>query len=91
MAKSQNDLILLKSIYLKTILMTASINFPIYFGLFVFSPEVVAIVFGEQWTASAPLLRILSFWGLLRSIGNPVGSLIFAVGRADLAFKWNFS
>jgi O-antigen/teichoic acid export membrane protein len=91
MAKSQHDIKLLKSIYLKTILMTASINFPIYFGLFTFAPEIVVVVFGERWLDSIPLLRMLAFWGLLRSVGNPVGSLIFAVGRADLAFKWNFS
>ena len=89
LAKSQDNLVLLKSVYLKTMQMTSSINFPIYVALFAFSPEVVRVMFGTQWHESIPLLRLLAVWGMLRSVGNPVGSLIFAVGRADLAFKWN--
>lgn len=89
MAKSQGNPELLKSVYLKTMQMTSSINFPIYLALFAFAPETVSVLFGSQWQESVPLLRLLALWGLLRSIGNPVGSLIFAVGRADLAFKWN--
>lgn len=89
MAKSQLDKEFLKTVYLKTMLVTASVNFPIYIALAVFAPEAVELFFGARWHESAPLLRMLAIWGMFRSIGNPVGSLIFAVGRADLAFKWN--
>lgn len=91
MAKAQRDQAFLKNVYLKTLRMTASVNFPIYMAVAVFAPEVVALLFGNQWNDAVPLLRILALWGLLRSTGNPVGSLIFAVGRADLAFKWNLA
>ncbi|MBA3023719.1 MAG: MOP flippase family protein [Proteobacteria bacterium] len=89
MAKAQNDIALLKNIYLKTMRMTASINFPFYIVLAVFAPEVVHILFGEKWEEAIPLLRIFALWGLLRAIGNPVGILLLARGRADLSFKWN--
>lgn len=89
MAKAQHDKVFLKNVYLKTLRMTASVNFPIYMALAVFAPEVVTLIFGEKWNDAAPLLRILALWGMFRSTGNPVGSLTFAVGRADLAFKWN--
>lgn len=91
MAKAQHDPIFLKNVYLKTLRMTTSVNFPIYLAMAVFAPEVVALVFGSQWVDSAPLLRVLALWGLLRSAANPVGNLIFSVGRADLAFKWNLA
>jgi len=91
MAKAQHDRMFLKNVYLKTLRMTASVNFPIYLAMAVFAPEVVALLFGPRWVEVVPLLRILALWGLLRSTGNPVGSLIFAVGRADLAFKWNLA
>lgn len=90
MAQAQDDRPMLKSIYLKTLLMTVSVNFPIYFLMAVFAPEVVTLVFGGQWRESIPLLRILAFWGMVRSSGNPAGSLVFALGRADLAFWWSF-
>jgi hypothetical protein len=34
-------------------------------------------------------LRILAAWGLVRSVLNPVGSLLYGSGRADRAFCWN--
>lgn len=91
MAKAQHDKVFLKSIYLKTMRMTASINFPIYIALAVFSKEAVLLVFGPQWIDAAPLLVYLAVWGMFRSCGNPVGSLLLAVGKADLSFKWNLA
>ncbi len=89
MAQAQGDKTLLKSIYLKTLRMTASVNFPLYLMIAIFAPEIVAIMFGAQWQASVPLLRILALWGMVRSTANPSGSLIFAMGRANLAFWWS--
>lgn len=91
MAKAQHDQSFLKNVYLKTLRMTASVNFPIYLALAVFAPEIVPFLFGTQWNESVPLLRVLALWGMLRSVGSPVGSLLFATGRADLAFKWNLA
>jgi len=71
--------------------MTASINAPVYMAMFVFSQEFILILFGDQWGGAAYLLQMLSLWALFRSFANPAGSLLFATGRADLAFKWNFS
>ena len=89
MAKVQGDKKKLKSVYLKTIRMASSVNFPLYIGMAVFAPEAVTVIFGDQWQESVPILRILAIWGLLRSTGNPIGSLLFALGKAALAFKWN--
>lgn len=38
---------------------------------------------------AVPLVQVLAFVTLMRSTGNPVGSLLLAKGRADLGFKWN--
>lgn len=91
MAQAQNDSALLKSIYLKTLRMTASINFPVYFGVAAFAPEIVNVMFGGKWTESISILRILALWGVVRSTLNPIGSLLFAVGRVRLALFWNVS
>jgi len=89
MAKVQHDQRLLKSVYLNTMRMTASVSFPIYLALAAFSEDVVLLLLGAKWLDSAPLLSILAVWGLIRSTGNPVGSLLLAVGKADLSLKWN--
>lgn len=91
MAKAQGDEALIKNVYLQTMRMTASVNFPIYIAMGVFAPEVVNLVFGYKWSDAIPLLQIFAAWGLFRSTANPVGSLLIAKGRADLSFKWNLA
>lgn len=89
MAKAQGDEVLLKRVYLQTMRMTASVNFPIYVALGIFAPDVVNILLGSQWHDAIPLLQIFAVWALFRSTNNPVGSLLMARGRANLSFKWN--
>lgn len=88
-AQVQADISRVRAIYLKTLNMTASTNAPIYIGIAFFAPEVVRVVLGPKWLVAADLLRLLTVWGLLRSTGNPVGSLLLGMGRADLSLKWN--
>lgn len=88
-AQVQDDIPRVRAIYLKTLNMTASTNAPLYVGIAFFAPELVRIVLGDKWQAAADLLRLLAVWGFLRSTGNPVGSLLLGMGRADLSLKWN--
>lgn len=90
-AKVQNDNSQVARIYLHTLRMTSSINAPIYFFLFGFAAEVITVLLGDAWLAAVPTLRVLAIWGALRSIGNPVGSLLLGVGRADLSLRWNIA
>lgn len=90
MTRLQDDPTALRSVYLQTLRMTASLNFPIYALLALFSEEVISILLGAQWYDSALYLRIFALWGLIRSTGNPSGSLIYAVGMARRAHLWNF-
>lgn len=89
MAEAQNDQSLLRSVYLKIMRMTASINFPIYIALAVFSQEFVEVLFGSNWSEASHIMSLLAIWGLFRCCSNPVGSLLIAVGKANLSFSWN--
>lgn len=91
MARLQNDLAALKSIYLQTVRMAASINIPAYIALVLFAKDIVDLIYGPKWEPAATYLRILGVWGLINSIGNPVGSLLLAVGQVKREFWWNFS
>lgn len=91
MAMMQADRNALRSIYLKTMRMTSSINFPIYSMLMIWPDEVVQIALGSQWEGSAIFIRLFAGWALLRSIANPVGSLLNATGRVRLAFWWDLA
>ena len=91
MAKVQNDIKRLKKIYLKTINYLSSINFPIYAFLIVFAHDIVLVMYGNKWLAAVPIVQILSIWGALRSTGNPIGSLLYAKGKANWGFWWNLA
>lgn len=89
MSTVQNDNLRIKNIYLKTINYLCSINFPIYIATAILAEPIVVIMFGKSWGQSVPILQVLSFYFMFRSIGNPVGALQLAKGRADLGFYWN--
>ncbi len=89
MAQIQDNILKLKQIYLKTILYLSSVNFPIYIALAILAEPIILIFFGDKWIDAIIVLRILAFYGLIRSFGGPVGSLLLAKGRADLGFYWN--
>lgn len=88
-ASIQNDRERVKQIYLKTMNMTASVNAPVYVALGVFAPEIVFLLLGAKWNEALPLMRVLALWGLLRSFGSPVGSLLMGLGRVRLSAIWN--
>lgn len=89
MAKIQNDINKLKNVYLKIINYSLSIIFPIYAFIFIFSNEIVNILFGEKYLESVYIMQILSIWGIFKSISNPVSFLLFAKGKANWSFWWN--
>lgn len=90
-AEVQHDTDQVRSIYLKTLNMTASTNAPVFLGAAFFAPEIVQLVLGPGWERSGAILQVLALWGGIRSTGNPVGSLLLGMGRADLALKWNLA
>ncbi len=88
-AKIQDDLVKVKRTYLKTVATTSSITAPLYIGLAIFSHEATRMLLGPGWEHAGGLLRVIALWGGIRSLTNPVGSLLLGLGRADLQLKWN--
>lgn len=60
---------------------------PIGAGLALTAENIVKILYGEQWLPVIPLLQILAINGALRTMFSLVGSIYYARGRPDLAFK----
>ena len=88
LAKLQNSP-KLGTIYCQLLSVLAAINFPLYVALFLLAEPIVTLIFGEKWLHLVPLFQLMSLWCLLRSAMNPVGSLLLAVGKVQLALKWN--
>ncbi|MDY0973021.1 MOP flippase family protein [Siccibacter turicensis] len=88
-AKIQDDIGKLRLNFYKLLSVVGIINFPALLGLMVVSNNFVPLVFGEKWVSIIPILQLLCIVGLLRSIGNPIGSLLMAKARVDISFKFN--
>ncbi|WP_310993443.1 MOP flippase family protein [Aequorivita marina] len=89
LAKFQADIYVLKENYLKLINIISSLNFFVYLGIIIFAPLIVNILYGPKYESIVVLVRILSLYMYLRSLGNPIGSLVIATGKTNLSFYWN--
>jgi len=67
--------------FYKVTQLTSLISFPAYFGLAALAPEIVRVVFGEQWLPSIPVMQILAFMGLLHSVYWFNATVIIAMGK----------
>jgi PST family polysaccharide transporter/teichuronic acid exporter len=89
LARLQNKIDDLRKNYLKLVNLIFSINLIIYLLIIIFAPLIVRIFYGNQYAHIVNLVRILSVYMLIRSIGNPIGSLITATGQTHREFYWN--
>ena len=89
LAKFQDDINVLKTNYLKLIKIISSLNFIVYLLIIIFAPLVISILYGDDYSHIVDVVRILCVYMYIRSLGNPVGSLVIATGRTDRAFYWN--
>lgn len=89
LAKLQNEINRLKETYLNIIGTLTMTNAPIYIIMMLWAKPLILIFFGPEWESAIPIFRLLCISALCNSIGNPVGALQLARGRADLGFYWN--
>lgn len=73
--------------YIELSKMVAFLTLPIIVLVAATAPVLVPVIFGPQWSAAIPIIQIFALLGLFRSLTNPVWSMLFAKGRADIGFK----
>lgn len=76
-----------KQVALKTLRYVSIIVLPFGFGLFIFAPDILRLVFGEKWLPATSILRFLAFAGILKSLGATVWPAILAKGRSKIDFQ----
>jgi O-antigen/teichoic acid export membrane protein len=91
LALYQNNEVLLKKEYLKLLNLVATLNFIVYIAIFIFAAPIISIYYGNDYLEIVYTVRILSGYMVIRSISNPIGSLIVALGKTKLEFYWNLS
>lgn len=89
LARVQHDPERLLAAYLESVRIAALTAFPLYVGTWLLAGPLVTLVYGPGWDDVATLFSILWPLGMLYAIGNPVGALVVATGRARIGFWWN--
>jgi O-antigen/teichoic acid export membrane protein len=77
----------LKDLYLKVIRIISFIVFPIGGLIFVLAPDFTRIFLGEKWMPMVPAVKILSLFGVVRSLGATVGPILYSTGRPSIQAK----
>lgn len=66
-----------------------AVNAPVLMGFAAVAPLAIPLILGDKWLPIIHVVQILCFYSLIRSTGNPGGSLVMSIGRADISFYWN--
>ncbi len=77
----------LKKGFLSTIRFVSLLVTPLCLGMAVAADPLVRVAFGDQWIDSIPILRVISLYTLVASIGFHAGDVYKAMGRPDILFK----
>ena len=85
-AKIQNDIPRLKEAYLKVLRITSLSSIPIAFLIFILCPDFVHLTLPERMYPIIPVMQILAFKGLIKSIGSTRGPLFRALGKPQIAW-----
>lgn len=76
LSKIGDDDVRLKRVFLKVNVFSAMINFPLLLGIFIISKPLVYQFFDDKWHFICPMLRVLCFVGIIRSLGTPIISIL---------------
>jgi PST family polysaccharide transporter len=88
LCRLQDDKIRAKDVYVRCLSLIGLVTFPMMMGLFCVADHFVLAVYGTKWAAAVRVLRILSFVGMVQSVGTTVGWVFQSQGRVDWMLRW---
>ena len=90
LAQLQSDFQRLKSTYLNYARILSLFFGPVFIAMFIFSPEISAVMYGDKAELVAPVLKWLSLFGFFNCLISPSSSIQLALGRTDISLLWTF-
>lgn len=80
-SRLQGDIKLFRKAFYTATQLTSLIAFPIFLGVVTLAPELVVLLFGEQWVPSILVLQVLCLAGIFESISFFKSSVFIAMGK----------
>ena len=90
-SKIEEDTKRLLKAYFKTMALTILGAVSLGGIIFLFSKELVTIILGSQWLPAVPVLKVLSIYGIFRTISGPTSALFLAKGKQNYVTLMNFT
>ncbi len=85
-SRLQHDLNQMRTAMYTATQMTGLVAIPILLGLSLTADVFVPTLFGENWNASIPVLRMLALFGIVQAMTHFNGPVILACGKASWRF-----
>lgn len=80
-AKIGTDRKRLLSAFIRTAIFVEITTLCIGLFIFLYADQIISIGFGNKWLPIIPVLKVLSFYGIIRSISGPASALFLAVEK----------
>jgi PST family polysaccharide transporter len=80
-SRLQADLEQFRRVFYQATQYTSVIALPTFLGMFLLAPELVLLVFGEQWTVAIPVLQLLALAGIVDAMSFFRGHILVAMGK----------
>ncbi|PPI20433.1 colanic acid exporter [Rathayibacter sp. AY1B1] len=85
----QDDLGRIRQNYLRMVTLCGLASIPLLVGVALTAEDVMVLVFGRTWAGYGEVLALLAVVGMLRALGNPLGSLLQATDNVRLGLAFN--
>lgn len=80
----------LRNALYKAIQLTSLITFPGFLATVILAPELVTVIFGQEWSPSIPVMQVLNLIGILYAYFYFNGSVMMAVGKPSWKLALDF-
>jgi O-antigen/teichoic acid export membrane protein len=89
-SRLQDDLGRLREMHLAVLRLVAAVSMPLAAGIFFLSPDFTKLFLGPRWEPMVTAMQLLVLWGLMRSVGAPIGALLQGYGRPHVLTRLQF-
>ncbi len=80
-SRLQKDKERMRNAFYKVTQYTSLISFPAFLGIAVLAPELIQVLFGDEWLPSVPVMRVLALIGILQSVQYFTGTVLLAMNK----------
>jgi PST family polysaccharide transporter len=82
-SRMQDDIDALRKAFYTATQFSGILSIPAFIGISILSPEIVNSVLGSEWQSSIPVIRVLSFVGIIQSIYYFNGTVLVSMGKPN--------